>query len=105
MSLFGVREWWGVAPGASEEFGGGCVTVGATGALAVVPVQIRGEGRVRVSEFLLHLLRPAVASLILYSYGFEDGFEWLAFRESVPSSPEVFISMSFSSFAKPREAA
>ncbi len=28
MSLFTVREWWGVTPGANEEFGSGCVAVG-----------------------------------------------------------------------------
>ena len=28
MSLFHVREWWGVTPGSSEEFGGECLAVG-----------------------------------------------------------------------------
>lgn len=28
MSLFGGREWWGVTPGANEEFGGGSMAIG-----------------------------------------------------------------------------
>ena len=28
MSLFTVHDWWSVTPGASEEFGSGCVAVG-----------------------------------------------------------------------------
>jgi len=28
MSLFTTREWWGVTPGSSEQFGGGCMAIG-----------------------------------------------------------------------------